>query len=91
MLKVSKSLGRCAVSCGAADPVAGRLDDFMLRKPSCFLFWRRGGWKKPQRSSLKKKHMPEISQRRDHRVVSVHPEFERNYFGGPFWQLRTVQ
>jgi hypothetical protein len=58
MLKVSKSLGRCAVSCGAADPVAGRLDDFMLRKPSCFHFWRRGGWKKPQRSSLKKKHMP---------------------------------
>jgi hypothetical protein len=28
-----------------------------------------------------KKAYAKLSQRRDHRVVSVHPEFERNYFG----------
>jgi hypothetical protein len=35
-----------------------------------------------------KKAYAKLSQRRDHRVVSVHPEFERNYFRRPFWQLR---
>jgi hypothetical protein len=37
-----------------------------------------------------KKAYAKLSQRRDHRVVSVHPEFERNYFR-PVLAASTIQ